>query len=85
MAATHTGKALEWKISDSGTSAIFGDLGTQATPGDGVMTEPGSAFTIQTATFIPEPSTSLLALLGGMLGFLHRPPIMNGIVREADR
>ena len=66
--ATHAGTALEWKVSDTGTVAVFGDLGDQTTPGVGTMMEPGGPFTIQTATFpIPEPSASLLLLLGTAL------------------
>jgi len=62
---------LEWSFSDlqSGTTPVFGKQGI--IPGSGVYTTTGT-HTLQTFTFVPEPSSSLLLALGGVAVVFRR-------------
>jgi len=62
---------LEWSVSDltSGKVPVFGKQGTDT--GGGSYTVTGT-YTLQTFTFVPEPSSSLLLALGGVVAALRR-------------
>lgn len=63
---------LEWSVTDldSGDTPVYGKQGDQT--GSGAFTVTGSGYTLQTFTFVPEPSSSLLLALGGMAVALRR-------------
>ena len=62
---------LEWSVSDLtlGKVPVFGKQGTDT--GGGSYTVTGT-YTLQTFTFVPEPSSSLLLALGGVAVALRR-------------
>jgi hypothetical protein len=61
---------LNWEVQDLGsTTPIFGAQG--ASIGGGYATSPTSQNTIQTYTFIPEPSSALL-IAASMIVLLRR-------------
>ena len=62
---------LEWSVSDltPGTTPVYGKQGNDA--GSGIRSVTGP-YTLQTFTFVPEPSTSLLLALGGVAMVLRR-------------
>ena len=62
---------LEWSVSDltPGKVPVFGKQGTDT--GGGSYTVTGN-YTLQTFTFVPEPSSALLLALGGVAAALRR-------------
>ena len=62
---------LEWSVSDltPGKVPVFGKQGTDT--GGGSYTVTGN-YTLQTFTFVPEPSSALLLALGGVAAVLRR-------------
>jgi len=62
---------LEWSMSDLlvGDVPLWGSQG--GTMGDGEYTTTGS-YTMQTFTFVPEPSTALLCAMAGLLAAVRR-------------
>ncbi len=66
---TQLDKPLNLRLSGI-TQPIFG--GANSVPSGGIKTPPVSAYALQTATFIPEPSASLLAGIFLCFGLLRR-------------
>jgi len=61
---------LQWSVSDlTSTTPVYGKQG--GIPGAGVFTDSGT-HTLQTYTFVPEPSTPLLVILAGAFALLRR-------------
>ncbi len=62
---------IEWSTSDltASDTPVWGAQGSQT--GGGLINIPGN-FTLQTATFVPEPSALLLSFFSGILLCIHR-------------
>lgn len=67
---------VQWSVSDLSTQTptqavpVWGGQGNQR--GAGVYTVTNNAYTLQTFTFIPEPSTALLTIMGTAFALLRR-------------